>query len=58
MYIFYCAVGRALWDVKIFGIVLLLGQGHHPDWSSFGWLNPYQNWMKRALKPQGPCIWA
>jgi len=24
MYIFYCAVGRALWDVKIFGIVLLL----------------------------------
>lgn len=24
MYIFYCAVGRALWDAKIFGIVLLL----------------------------------
>ena len=28
MYIFYWAVGRAIWDLKVFGVVLLLGADH------------------------------
>lgn len=30
MYIFYCCVGRAVWDAKIFGIVLLLACNRNP----------------------------
>lgn len=32
MYIFYWAVGRALWDVKVFGIVLFLGLKKRRCW--------------------------